>query len=437
MLKRKPLFLCLAALLFVLQMGAFAGLKGYVARPDDSYAYEIVKETVEDGMHVVTVRLTSQTWQGIVWQHWLTILRPENCAHPDKGLLFISGGNNNMKAPSVTSGTNQAVLMVARATGATAVILNQVPNQPLINNYREDALISYTYQKFMEGAGDDWPLLFPMAKSAVRAMDAVQAVTKEKFGAPVEKFLVTGGSKRGWTTWLSAVVDKRIERIAPMIIDMLNTREQMKHQKRSYGTYSQSIDDYTDRQLQDRMLAGEGDPLLAQVDPYAWRRELTLPKLIVLGTNDPYWTVDAANLYYDGLQGRKHLYYQANTTHDVSLEGVATVVQFFREMLDGTPFPELKWDVEGDSRLTVHWEKPGGEAFLWEAVSPNRDFREVQWNSRALEGNGKVEVELEAPEQGWRAAYVEVKWSGSEGFPFGLTSRMVVTPEDVFPEGKN
>ena len=113
-----------------------------MARPDDSYAYEIVNEALEDGMHVVTVRLTSQTWQGIVWRHWLTILRPENCAHPDKGMLFISGGNNTTTAPSVDSGDNQAVLMVARALGATAAILNQVPNQPLIDGYREDALIT-------------------------------------------------------------------------------------------------------------------------------------------------------------------------------------------------------------------------------------------------------------------------------------------------------
>ena len=377
-----------------------------------SYAYEIVNEALEDGMHVVTVRLTSQTWQGIVWRHWLTILRPENCAHPDKGMLFISGGNNTTTAPSVDSGDNQAVLMVARALGATAAILNQVPNQPLMTAIAGCSDLLYLSEVYGRGRRRLAAAVSHGEKR--RARHGCRAGRyKGKYGAPIEKFLV-GRVEAGRTTWLSCV-DTRIERIAPIIIDMLNTREQMMHQKRSYGAYSQSIDDYTDRQLQDRMLAGEGDALLAQVDPYSWRQELTLPKLIVLGTNDPYWTVDAANLYFEGLHGRKYLYYQANTPHDVSLEGVATVAQFFREMLDGTPFPELNWDVEGNSRLTVQWEKPGGEALLWEAVSPNRDFREVQWNSRVLEGDGKVEVELEAPEQGWRAAYVEVKWPGSEG----------------------
>lgn len=424
-------------MLFVLApLWASAGLKEYVARPDDSYSFEIVSQSVQDGMHVLTVRLTSQTWQDIVWQHWLTILRPENPTHPDKGLLFISGGNNDSPAPNLASGTNRAVMMVAQNTGATAAILNQVPNQPLINNYHEDALISYTYEKFMEGDGDDWPLLYPMVKSAVRAMDAVQTITQDKFGASVDKFLVTGGSKRGWTTWLSAVVDDRIERIAPMIIDMLNTREQMEHQKRSYGAYSQSIDDYTERDLQDRMLAGEGDHLLAQVDPYSWRNELVLPKLVLLGANDPYWTVDAANLYFDGLEGRKYLYYQANTGHDVNMEGVATLVQFFYEMLDGTAFPEIKWQVEQDALLTVTWEKPGGQALLWEALSPNRDFRKSQWTSRPLEGAGTVTVPLEAPAQGWRAVYVEVQWPGKTGLPFGVTSRIVVTPENAFPEDR-
>ena len=30
---------------------------------------------------------------------------------------------------------------------------------------------------------------------------------------------------------------------------------------------------------------------------------LQQPKLLLLGTNDPYWTADAAQLYYPGLEG--------------------------------------------------------------------------------------------------------------------------------------
>lgn len=38
----------------------------------------------------------------------------------------------------------------------------------------------------------------------------------------VEKFLVSGASKRGWTAWLVGGVDDRVVAIAPIVMDMLN-----------------------------------------------------------------------------------------------------------------------------------------------------------------------------------------------------------------------
>ncbi len=412
--------------------GSHAGLKDYVAREDDSFSYEIVSRDVEDGMTVLTVRLTSQTWQGIPWQHWLTIIRPEEIKHDDKGLLFISGGNIDSPPTQMSGAEGRALMMTAKATGTSAALLRQVPNQPLFDGLREDALISLSYERFLSGAGDDWPLLFPMVKSAVRALDAIQAITEAEFGRSVEQFLVTGGSKRGWTTWLAAVVDERIERIAPIIIDMLNTREQMRHQLNTYGGYTESIGDYTQRELQDRLLAGDGAELVAQVDPYAWRDELALPKLIVLGANDPYWTVDAANFYFDGLQGRKHLYYQANTGHDAGMLGVATTVEFYRELLTGDPFPSIEWKLTEENTLEVSWDRANGQPMLWSATSANRDFREAQWTSVVLAGDSAAQAILKAPETGWSAHYVEVRWISGDGLPFGLTTNMVVLP-DRFP----
>ena len=37
----------------------------------------------------------------------------------------------------------------------------------------------------------------------------------------VDQFFVAGGSKRGWTTWTTAVVDPRVVAIVPMVIAFL------------------------------------------------------------------------------------------------------------------------------------------------------------------------------------------------------------------------
>src|SRR5438067_2266274 len=122
------------------------------------------------------------------------------------------------------------------------------------------------------GLDESWPLLFPMAKSVVKAMDALQAFTKQEWQKPVEKFIITGGSKRGWTTWLTAATrDPRVKAIAPMVIDTLDMPRQMEHQLACYGVYSEMIHDYVERKLVPMPDTPEARRLWKMVDPYQYR----------------------------------------------------------------------------------------------------------------------------------------------------------------------
>ncbi len=432
----KFFLMALLALLPLSTVAAAGTLSEYVNLPDDSYAFEVVSQEQVGETTAVLMRMTSQTWQDIVWEHWLSVIRPAEVVYPENMVLIISGGSTSSRAPSLEGEEAKIMNLVATQTKSAIGLISQVPNQPLFGGKSEDEIIAYTYDKYLNGEGEYWPLLLPMAKSAVRAMDTLQTVMKERFQQDVKGFVLTGGSKRGWTSWLAAASgDERVKGIAPVVIDMLNLAPQMKHQLACYNEYSNQVADYTRLGIQERMNTPAGKRLLDIVDPYSYRDSLSLPKLVILGTNDPYWTVDAANFYFPGLKAPKYLCYQPNTGHDVTLQGVSSLAHFFLAVQKGESYPEISWTGEG-GQLEVRWDKPGGTAYLWQAQSPDRDFRESAWLSTVVGKDGKAVVDVETPAQGWTAFYVEVRWPGElGGFSLNNCTQMRVVP-DTLPYAK-
>lgn len=424
----------LPLLLLLLCPGIYSDLISYVQKFDPSYSYEIVKEINIEGCKAKIINMTSQTWQNITWRHWLVILSPEEATSSDIALLVINGGSNNQKEPNLNSVEVKVASLVGKKTKSVIAVLFQVPNQPLFDGRNEDQIIAYTYDKYLNGEGEEWPLLLPMVKSAVRAMDTIQKVQKDTENQEIKRFLLTGGSKRGWTTWLTAATkDPRVVAIAPVVIDVLNMKQQMIHQLRCYGTFSSEIEDYTKLGIQKRMNSPKGAQLLSIVDPYSYKDTLTLPKLVILGTNDPYWTVDASNFYFKDFPGDKYLCFQPNTGHDITPTGIATLAEFFLSIKENKSLPKITWEYSKNYTITVKWNDPSGTAYLWKADSNNRDFRNSKWESEQLKGKNKVKVKLKRPNTGWSAYYVEVRFPGSLGNPISLCTDMKVLPEDKFP----
>ena len=130
-----------------------------------------------------SLTLTSQVWQTITWTHELVIYEPTELTCKDTVLLFITGGHTGSKPDAKD---HERAFSLTKATGARVAVLHQVPNQPLLGDKNEDALIAETFVRYLETKDASWPLLFPMVKSAVRAMDAVQAWSREHGKEPGE-----------------------------------------------------------------------------------------------------------------------------------------------------------------------------------------------------------------------------------------------------------
>ena len=221
-----------------------------VQAPDSSYRYRLVTNRPGTGYTRYVRDMTSQSWRAAsevnrtLWRHWVTIIRPEK-VEGETALLFITGGSNDGKPPERP---DPMLLNMALTTSTVVAQVRLVPNQPLVFSddkqpRREDEIIAYTWDKFLRGGDETWPLRLPMTKAAVRAMDTVTAfgAAPEGGGVRVQKFVVAGASKRGWTTWTTAAVDRRVVAIAPLVIDVLNVEKALVHHWRAYGFWAPAI----------------------------------------------------------------------------------------------------------------------------------------------------------------------------------------------------
>lgn len=373
-------------------------LDDYVAAPDNSYSWQIVSTREELGTTILQANLTSQTWREIVWKHPLYILKPAQLKTPELAILYITG--------SVDGATLMGLGQIANRVGALCVVLTNVPNQPLFGGRVEDELISYTFVEFAKTGDVTWPALLPMTKSAVRAMDAVQEIARQQWGVEVKEFMVTGGSKRGWTTWLTAAVDKRVRAIAPMVYDILNFPKQLPHQVATWGKYSEMIADYSSKGLTEMLATSEGKTLTAIVDPYSYRERYKMPKMIINGANDRYWVIDAARFYFDDLPGEKYLLYVPNAGHSLR-EGLPRVLSnmtaFYLAVAAKQPLAQVKADVQRQgNRLLVTVTTTGTVegVQIWTAQSATKDLRNARWSAvdaqRTSDGKYTVQIELPA-----------------------------------------
>ncbi len=201
---------------------ASPALQDYVKRPDTSYAWHVRQRGKQGGGDYAELILTSQTWHDIVWKHQLFIYRPAKVKDSKHALLLIDGSSwsdalENQPKDSKPAPLPEKVLlitMLADMMQTPIAVVRQVPEQPIFDGRKEDQIIALTFSKYFETGDVDWPLLLPMVKAAVRAMDATQEFTRQEWQMDIEHFLVTGASKRGWTTWLTAATDSRVDACA-------------------------------------------------------------------------------------------------------------------------------------------------------------------------------------------------------------------------------
>lgn len=443
-MKRNLTLLVLAAIPL---LAGETALDRYVKAPDPNYKYEVVRTIPGPGYTAYVVDLTSQAWltekevNRTVWKHWLTIVKPEKLKH-DKAFLFISGGNNRSPAPERV---DAFVAAIATQTGTVAAELRMVPNQPLsfhgeTRQRVEDSLIAYGWKKYLEGESEQWLARLPMTKSAVRAMDTITAVAAQNGGQKVDKFVVMGGSKRGWTTWTTGAVDSRVIAIVPAVIDMLNMVPSFVHHWRVYGFWAPAIDDYVEHDIMKYSGTKRYAEMLKIVEPYEYRDRLTMPKLIVNAAGDEFFIPDSSQFYFKDLKGEKYLRYVPNAKHSLSgSDARESIGAFYSMIVNNRPRPKFDWRMEKNGTITVKVVDKPTEVKLWQATNPEaRDFR-LDKIGKAYQPTvlkeakpGVYHASVPPPAKGFTAYFVELTYPSGISFPLKVTTGVKVVP-DVYP----
>jgi len=305
-----------------------------------------------------------------------------------------------------------------------------------------------------------------MTKAVVRAMDTVQAFVKTLNNVPpVQNFVVSGASKRGWTTWTTTAVDKRVIAMVPIVIPILNMIPNINKMWQVLGEWSFALDDYTSEGVVHFLNKPQFVEMAAVIDPYSYLSRYTnIPKYVICATGDEFFLPDGASFFWDKLPGVKYLRMMPDAEHslaDVALDVLLSISSFVHMILENKPQPRLSWKLtrsDDIAEIVVNTIDKPKSVWMWSSntLSDNqRDFRlvicnqlpqcfnPVFWYSTELEdqGGGVYVAKQSKPLWGWTAFLIEVIYEIPSNFDplnplhqFKVTTEVNVVPNTLpFP----
>lgn len=371
-----------------------SAFEAYVKKDDPAFSYELLDEINGEEYKAYIIRMVSQSWLNSsavadpIWWHWLTIVVPDNTGY-DTAMLIIGGGDRKTPRPN---DPDPLTLQTALASGSIVADLHNVPNQPVtfkrdsFGPRYEDALISFGWRQFLEGGAKDsdneWLARFPMTKASVRAMDVISDFAEKRIDKKIDKFVVAGGSKRGWTTWTTTAVDDRVVAIVPIVIDLLNVIPSFEHHWRVYGFWAPAINDYVQEGIMEWQRTEEYKKLLAETD------------------------------------------------------AIESLISFYQMILENHERPAFDWEVSNWKFLiTTDTNYSPSSITLWEAHNTkSRNFqvdsigRAYQPKAIQLSPEGKYEIAIDPPDKGFKATFVELSFPGTSDIPLKLSTGVIITP---------
>jgi len=257
---------------------------------------------------------------GALWTHQVAVIVPKNLRLKNVSFIYVTGGcNENPKPPKIIDGEFMLMDEIAWNVGQITVYVNQIPNchiiypsDPSKKRRSEDAMIAWAWNEYLITKDPNWLPRFPMAKAGFQCMRAAEEFTRKKGIADIKGWLVSGASKRGWTTWMIGAATcptcPTILGLVPIVPIVPSLNQSMHRQWRSYDGWTFAFKDYTDVNLTTKLDSPGFNSMCEIIDPiFYYDRLARLPKLVVVSSDDEFMQMDWTEFWYPNMKGETHL----------------------------------------------------------------------------------------------------------------------------------
>ena len=199
-----------------------------------------------------------------------------------------------------------------------------------------------------------------MTKAVIKAMDTVSDISYSKHltNTNITRFIISGASKRGWTTWLTAAADKRVIAFAPIVMDMAHFHPNLKHMYQSYGGWTLAFADYYAENITKNLDTSWMHDFFIACDPYYFfDRYINIPKIIIDATNDEFFMPDDERYWWNSEQFSQPKYFEmiADAEHSMATgiqELVPSLSTFAHGILAELALPTINWTIDYSSSNT-------------------------------------------------------------------------------------
>ncbi|KAM6474512.1 autocrine proliferation repressor protein A-like isoform 2-T2 [Liasis olivaceus] len=382
-----------------------------------------------------------------IWWHMVTIAVPKvykNAQMKKSCFLWLEGGENDHSKSSAEFSADQ-IRTIAVTTGSVAVLLDQIPFQPLtfykhplgIKDITENSLFAYVSWRFINDPTTslDWLMQFPMVKATVRAIDTVTDFLLKQTGEDVQitEFMLVGSSKRGWIAWLTAAVDKRVVSFVSIVMDFLNFVENFHHQYRSYCGWSFALAPFyqfnVTRQIDDPRF----ELMASNVDPLKYNEQyVNKTKYLLVASGDEICQPDNSNYYFNQLKGKKYLRIIPNVNHAFAYDkdsiGISTTT-FYLIAIQNQQCPQVHWNrTLTNTGGTIYFFTDLEPSSIYAYYATTNDGTRIDFRMHVLSGQeakrnpikwNRVKVnkvstsvykkEMNNPNKGWKGFFIEIK----------------------------